>query len=78
MGLLCQGTVEQIVLTTEALCQVILDAKIQDNLMMLRNTKLAWLPIDDIILTRNLSLYHKICNSHGPRYLSLLWGLCQE
>ena len=78
MGLLCQGTVEQIVLTTEALCQVILDAKFQDNLMMLCNTKLAWLPIDDIILTRNLSLFHKICNGHGPRYLSLLWELCQE
>ena len=32
-------------------------------------TKLGWLPIDDIIRARKLSLLHKICNGHGPECL---------
>ena len=31
---------------------------------------LGWLPADDIIRTRKLSLLHKICNGCGPEYLS--------
>ena len=34
--------------------------------MMSFNTKLAWLPIY-IILTRNLLLFHEICNGNGPK-----------
>ena len=34
------------------------------------NTKLGWLPIDNIIRTRKLFLPHKICNGCGPEYLS--------
>ena len=29
-------------------------------------SKLGWLPIDNIIRTRKLSLLHKICNGCGP------------
>ena len=32
--------------------------------------KLDWRPIDDIIRARKLSLFHKICNGHGPEYFS--------
>ena len=40
---------------------MILDANFRDNSVMLF-TKLGWLPIDDIIRTRKLSLLHKIYN----------------
>ena len=33
-------------------------------------TQLNWLPIDDIIRARKLSLLHKIYNGHGPEYFS--------
>jgi len=33
-------------------------------------TKLGWLPTDNIICTRKLSLLHKICNGCAPEYLS--------
>ena len=33
------------------------------------NTKLAWLPIHDTIRTRNLSLFHEICNGNGPKII---------
>ena len=49
--------------------RMILDANFGDNSVMLF-TKLGWLPIDDIIRTRKLSLLHKIYNSRGPEYLS--------
>ena len=45
---------------------VIVNVKFLDNSMSLFNTKLAWLPIDDTIRTRNLQLLHKICNGNGP------------
>ena len=49
--------------------RIILDANFQDNSVMLF-TQLNWLPIDDIICARKLSLLHKISNDHGREYLS--------
>ena len=48
---------------------MILDANFVENSAMLF-TKLGWLPIDDIIRTRKLSLLHNIYNGRGPEYLS--------
>ena len=52
MGVLFQGTVEQIVSTIETLrcATVIVNAKFMDNSMSLFNNKLAW-------LTRNISFF---------------------
>jgi len=46
--------------------RMILDGNFQDNSVMLFS-KLGWLPIDDIIKARNLSLLHKICNGWSPK-----------
>ena len=54
------GPVEQMVTTTETLCQ--------DNSEILF-TKLGWRPMDGIIRAGKLSLLHKICNGHRLEYL---------
>ena len=61
MGILFQGTVEQIISTIDQkrCATVIVNAKFLDNPLSLFNIKLAW-------LARNISIFHKIRNGSGP------------
>ena len=69
MGQLFQETVGEIVTITETLRQNDTRCLFPDNSVMLYS-KLGWLPMDNIIRTRKLSLLHKICNGYGPEYIS--------